>query len=517
MTSILRIERLSEAAASASRHPLAGYASGVCLIGISVLTASALEFWFDVSNSSMVFLAGVLLTAVWYGQRVAVVTAIAAFLVYNFYLVEPRFTLQFAGTQDLITILVFVAVALLTGRLAGQAHDARQKAESRAALFSRMFQISKSIADQRDSRSIGETLAKGVADIVQDAVVFKPNGADANGVLGALVTFGSTSFSPPSLEALSRASRSGRGPVHNEQAHGEKWELLGLGDAEDPAGAIAWRPARARDTGALGAVPVLIELANATLANRRLARLQIELDARAANDRFRSALMSSLSHDFRTPLATILASATSLLDFDRAFDNATKRDLLTSIQEEVERINRFISNIFGMTRLEEGIVQPRLQWITPAEIVESAAERQKSRRPPFQVDVEIRTGDAVVYADPILLEQSLTNILDNAAVHAIGATRVVIRAETSGPDVRFSVMDDGPGIDPAHIQRIFDKFYRLDSIAPSNKGSGLGLAIARGFVEAMNGRIEAASAEPNSRGLSVSIYLPGKSIEAMPA
>jgi two-component system sensor histidine kinase KdpD len=170
-----------------------------------------------------------------------------------------------------------------------------------------------------------------------------------------------------------------------------------------------------------------------------------------------------------------------------------------------------------MTRLEEGIVQPRLQWITPAEIVESAAERLKSRRPPFQVDVEIRTGDAVVYADPILLEQSLTNILDNAAVHAIGASCVVIRAETSGPDIRFSVIDDGPGIDPAHTQRIFDKFYRLDSIAPSNKGSGLGLAIARGFVEAMNGRIEAASADPNSRGLSVSIYLPGKSIEAMPA
>jgi two-component system sensor histidine kinase KdpD len=465
----------------------------------------------------MVFLAGVLFTAVWHGQRVAVVTAIAAFLVYNFYLVEPRVTLQFAGTQDLITILVFVAVALLTGRLAGQAHDARQQAESRAALFSRMFQISKSMADQRDSKSIGETLAKGVSDIVQDPVVFKPSDAKADAGHGALITFGSKPFTPPSLEAFNRASRSGRGLAIHDEADGERWELLGLGDAEDPAGAIAWRPLRARDAGALGAVPVLIELANATLASRHLARLQIELDARAANDRFRSALMSSLSHDFRTPLATILASATSLLDFDHAFDNATKRDLLTSIQEEVERINRFTANIFGMTRLEEGIVQPRLQWITPAEIVESAAERLKSRRPPFQVDVEIRTGDAVVYADPILLEQSLTNILDNAVVHANGASRVVIRAETSGPDVRFSVIDDGPGIDPAQTQRIFDKFYRLSTVAPSNKGSGLGLAIARGFIEAMNGRIEAASAEPSSRGLTVSIYLPGKAIEAMPA
>lgn len=517
MKPIVSSEWFTKVATGAWRHPLGGYAIGVCLIGISVLTASALEFWFEISNSSMVFLTGVLLTAVWFGQRIAVVTAIAAFLVYNFYLVEPRFTLQFAGTQDLVTILVFVAVALLTGRLAGQAHDARQQAESRAALFSQMFQISKSMADQRDSKSIGETLARGVADIVQDAVVYKSNAADATVAHGELITFGTRSFTPPSLNALNRASRSGRSFVMSEDANGDSWELFGLGDAEEPSGAIAWRPARARDAGALSAVPVLIELANATLASRHLARLQIELDARAANDRFRSALMSSLSHDFRTPLATILASATSLLDFDRAFDDATKRDLLTSIQEEVERINRFIGNIFGMTRLEEGIVQPRLQWITPAEIVEGAVERLNSRRPPFQVAVEIMTGDAVVYADPILLEQALTNILDNAVVHASSASRVVIRAEASGPDVQFSVIDDGPGIDPAHSQRIFDKFYRLNNAAPSNKGSGLGLAIARGFVEAMNGRIEAASADENCRGLRISIYLPGKSIEAMPA
>lgn len=516
MNSVRVPVRLAGAAVRAWRQHLAGYAAGACLIGVSALTASALESWFDITNSRMVFLAGILFTAVWFGERVAVVTAVAAFLVYNFYLVEPRFSLQFAGTQDFITVLVFIAVGLLTGRLAGQAHDARQQAETRANLFSKMFQISQTIADRRDQSGIADALARGIADILQDTVVYRSGPAQKGEEGDEIRAYGNNSHGPLALQALGPASRGGRGVSLHETMNGEQWEIAGLGDAADPAGAIAWRPARARDAGSLGAVPVLIELANATLAKRHLAGLQIELAVRAANDRFRSALMSSLSHDFRTPLATILASATSLLDFGRTFDEATKRDLLSSIQEEVERINRFIGNIFSMTRLEEGIVQPRLQWITPAEVVEGAAERLKSRHPPFRVDVEILTDDAVVFADPILLEQALTNILDNAVVHAKSATRVVMRAQNSGSDVQFSVIDDGPGVDPAHIPRIFDKFYRLDDAATSSSGSGLGLAIARGFVEAMNGRVEATGAGENMRGLKVSIYLPGKLIETMP-
>jgi K+-sensing histidine kinase KdpD len=497
-------------------HPLSGYAAGVCLVAISVLTAGALEFWFSVSNSSMVFLAAVLLTAVWFGQRVAVTTAIAAFLVYNFYLVEPRFSLQFAGAQDLITILIFVAVALLTGRLAGQAHDARQQAESRAALFASMFNISKTMADRRNPADIALSLAEGVAEILAQTVIYQPAPGNGDAIAGAVRTLGSTRANPPSLGALRSAARAGRGTLLDEVAGGELWRIAGLGDAVDPAGAIAWRPASVPDEGVHGAISVLIELANVTLAKLHLARLQAELAARTANDRFRNALMSSLSHDFRTPLSTILASATSLMDYGATFDDATRRDLLTSIQEEVDRINRFIANIFAMTRLEEGVVQPRLQWVTPAEIVEGAAERFAARRPPFQIAIEIETGDAVVHADPILAEQALTNVLDNALAHATGARRVVIRADGVGDDVRIAVTDDGPGVDPSQVQRIFEKFYRLQPESSSNKGTGLGLAIARGFVEAMKGRIQAESPVEGGSGLRISMFLPAKVLGAMP-
>ena len=496
--------------------PPSGYAVGVGLVAVSVMTAGALESWFNVSNSSMVFLAAVLLTAVWFGQRVAVTTAIAAFLVYNFYLVEPRFSLQFAGAQDLITILIFVAVALLTGRLAGQAHDARQQAESRAALFASMFNVSKTMADRRNPADIALSLAEGVAEILAQPIVYQAAPGTTDAKAGAMHVLGPKEVIPPSLDALTSAARSGRGTLLDEFAGGEQWRIAGLGDAVDPAGAIAWRPALVSDEGVHGAVSVLIELANVTLAKLHLARLQAELEARTANDRFRNALMSSLSHDFRTPLSTILASATSLMDYGATFDDATRRDLLTSIQEEVDRINRFIANIFAMTRLEEGVVHPRLQWVTPAEIVESAAERFATRRPPFNIVVEIETDDAVVQADPILAEQALTNVLDNALAHATGAQRVVIRAEPVGDDVRIAVTDDGPGVDPSQVQRIFEKFYRLRPGSSSNKGTGLGLAIARGFVEAMQGRIQAESPVDGNSGLRISIYLPSKILGAMP-
>jgi two-component system sensor histidine kinase KdpD len=211
----------------------------------------------------------------------------------------------------------------------------------------------------------------------------------------------------------------------------------------------------------------------------------------AETDRLRSALLTSLSHDLRTPLASILGSATTLDSYGTRLDEQARQELTGTIREEAERLNRFIANLLDMTRLESGAIEPRLGAVDLAELIGSALERATKILSAHRVELDIPADLPMLDLDPVLFEQVLFNLLDNAAKYAPSGSLIRIEAREDRDRVRLAVIDEGAGIAPADLERVFDKFYRVHAQDRQRAGTGLGLAICRGFIEAMGGAIVA--------------------------
>ena len=224
-------------------------------------------------------------------------------------------------------------------------------------------------------------------------------------------------------------------------------------------------------------------------------------------DRLRSALLTSISHDLKTPLAAVLGSAGTLRDLSGKLSDAEKADLLATIIDESERLNRFIANLLDMTRLESGAVAPNLALHDVSEIVGSALRRANKILVHHKIDVRLAPDLPMVALDAVLFEQVLFNLLDNAAKYAPPDTTIRIQSWREGDAVCVQVADEGDGIPQAELEHIFDKFYRAKKTDQVRAGTGLGLAISRGFIEAMNGTIVAAN-RPDRPGAVFTIRLP---------
>jgi two-component system sensor histidine kinase KdpD len=247
----------------------------------------------------------------------------------------------------------------------------------------------------------------------------------------------------------------------------------------------------------------------AALAVERV-RLVEDLDRAkrtAETDRLRSALLTSISHDLKTPLAGILGAASTLRGLSDALDDHAKTDLVATIIDEAERLNRFIANLLDMTKLESGAIVPNAALHDLGEVVGSALERTSKILSRHRIEVDLAKDLPMVEIDPVLFEQVLFNLLDNAAKYAPAGTTIRIQSWRDRDAVGLQVLDQGDGILTSDIEQIFDKFYRARKVDQVRAGTGLGLAIARGFVEAMQGTISAANRTDRS-GAVFTVRLP---------
>jgi two-component system, OmpR family, sensor histidine kinase KdpD len=227
----------------------------------------------------------------------------------------------------------------------------------------------------------------------------------------------------------------------------------------------------------------------------------------AEAERLRSALLASISHDLRTPLASILGSATSLRARRRDLDDAAQDELLGLIQDEAERLNRFIACLLDMARLDAGAIRPQLDLVDLDDIIGSALKRAGKVLGGHRIALELAADLPMLRLDPVLFEQVLFNLLDNAAKYALPGTEVRLHAWREAGLVRLHVLDESEGIEPAELERIFDKFYRAREAHRKRAGTGLGLTICRGFVEALGGTIMAGN-RPDRTGSVFAITLP---------
>ena len=235
----------------------------------------------------------------------------------------------------------------------------------------------------------------------------------------------------------------------------------------------------------------------------------------AETEKLRSALLTSISHDLRTPLASILGSVSSLKGYRTTLDETAQRQLIDTIQEEAERLNRFISDLLDMTKLEAGAIEPRTEPVDISDIVGSALRRADTILAAHSVSIELPPDLPAARLDPVLFEQVLFNLFDNAAKYAPSGTTISLRASHTASAIVLEVRDEGEGIPRADLERIFDKFYRVRGGDRQRAGSGLGLAICRGFLKAMGGTITAGNRNDRN-GAVFTVTVPVTAIAMLP-
>jgi two-component system sensor histidine kinase KdpD len=493
-------------------------------IATATVVSWALHGFIADESLSMAFLLAVLVSCVIHGRNVGIVSAVLAFLSYNVLFLEPRFRLSFAPVGDTLTLAVFFAVALLTGSLAGRVRDQAIATASRASTMTVLFQASRVLATSVDRREIATMLAKEVARTARgvahvfartgDGIVWSgsaTNPDDASGECSDEVGHEPEADVVAFAEHMWTRLGFSEGGVTFEPLH-ERFSIYPLGTMRQPIGLLICQRPNFAGGVAIGdeTIPILCELGAIAMERAYLMEEMTKTQVLAESERLRTALLSSISHDFRTPLSGILASVTALLEQGEHFSEPTARDLLGDVRDQAERINRYVANLLDMIKLEAGAVSVRLEPTDANDIIAAAARRCKTSAVRGVTAGWLRSipnKSCLVEADPVLLEQAIYNVLDNAIQYSLANSSVEVSLHASLHVAEIVIIDEGIGIPPADLEQVFDKFYRVSTNGPGARGTGLGLSIARGLIEAMGGTVNATSPVLNNRGTAVHICL----------
>ncbi len=480
-------------------------------VAVAVVALTAIGHFFrqdlPVEAADMVYLAAVVAAAFFWGTGPALLAAALGILAWDFFFIEPLYTITIDRPRDFLTGTVFAVVALLTGTLAGRVRREERAAAARIEGLRRIGEFSRRLGEPATEPELLAEIARQAAGLAGSALVMtaeaddlalratEPTGAPLDEAAWAAARW-----------AFNRGEQTGRGTTTLPSA---PWRFLPLRTLRGRLGIVGVRPTEDLDVPRLQALEALVDQAAPALERVRLALEAARATALEETQKLRTALLASLGHDLRTPLAGIQGAASTLASMRDQLDPATSSDLLASIEQDVTRMTRFLASITDLTRLESGEVKPQLAPVSLAHVIDAAV----ARLPGTPLVGVSAPPELHVLADPMLLEQALFNVLDNGVKYAPSGSLVRITASPEQDGVTMQVVDEGVGIPPNELPRIFDSFFRAsrgDRVAP---GTGLGLAIARGLVEAMGGRIAAQSPRPAAPGdglpgTVISIHLP---------
>jgi two-component system sensor histidine kinase KdpD len=453
----------------------------IVYVALAALAAFAAGAALPPASVPMLFLVAVIAAAAQFGLRAGIGTALLGFVVCNFLFVEPRFTLRVDHAHDALALGVLLIAGAATGLLAGRAREEATRAQSRAAMLAELAAFAEEIGRARDAAQIREhALAHLSAAGAAPVLLLERD--------GSLEAQGGAALSADDLAAAERVHR--RHVTQSGAARG--WAGSRFDFAPIQGGVLG---ARADSAG--GAMLASIA-AQSDAAIERLA-----LAGEAEREKLRAALLASLSHDLRTPLATIRGAASTLRELGAALPPAARLDLAVAIDEEAARLARHVDNLLQMTRLRAGL-DLRPDWIDANDVAHGAVARARRAFPDRTINLTPDPAHPLVKADATLLEQALFNLIDNAAKFSRDAVRVVVRGDGDG--LVFRVDDSGPGIAQGDLAHVFEPFFR--SPGTGAEGTGLGLAIVAGIARALGGDAFAASPGADGAATSVTIRLP---------
>lgn len=438
-------------------------------IFLIVLTTSVLFFLRDrlsTATVALLYFLPILISTTFWGLWPGVLAAFAAFLAYNYFFLLPYYTFAVHETQDLVALILFLVIAVFVSQLVGRARSNLTAAVARESETTRLYELSLDLAGVNNLDEIAAVVAHKTAETVNPAhLEISISSIDGAAPLRLTIPENSSQLRKP--DAIF--------PLETVRAFFGEIRLWLNGTALTPGEERLLRAFTAQ--GALA------------LERMALANTETRAKVLEESDRMKSSLLSSVSHEFRTPIATIKAATTSLLIDDIPWETDAGKDLLTTMDEEIDYLNYLVGNLLDMTRIEAGALRPNRQWNILSEILEGVLSRMHRMLGKYQIDTQISEDLPLVPVDYSQIEQVFTNLLHNSAKYAPANSTIQITAVVTGEGtIQVRVKNEGPQVIPEHLDRIFDKFYRVTE-PEKVSGTGLGLSICKGIIEAHGGRI----------------------------
>lgn len=462
-------------------HDAAAAAADYLFATAVTLAAFALTFvadrYLSIANLSLILLTGVLAVAVRKRMAVAVYTAVLCFLGYNFFFTRPRYTLAIANGDDVLAIVLFLIVALVCSRMATRLSDQIASLRTAQQRTRTLLQLGRQLATAAGAAAIREVGARALTQAIGATAHINPD---------------------EQASAVDRNGESGGEWVVplTVGAHGHGTVVFATRASDEP-------DAERRELALAMGQDIALALERARLAHElEQARVQGE------TERLRNALLSSVSHDLRSPLASMIGAADTLAMYETQLPRGERQELLQSIVHEGQRLDRYIQNLLDMTRLGHGALKLHRDWVDATEVLVTATDRLRRFFPALAVQTALPQETVLLYVHPALIEQALFNVLENAAHFSPPDEAVRLEAAVIGEQLQIEVIDHGPGIPPDERARIFDMFHSVSRGDRGNNGTGLGLSICRGMIGAHGGSVEALSTAGGGTTIRITLPLP---------
>jgi two-component system sensor histidine kinase KdpD len=488
----------------AVRRELRGVVIALLLVAATTVIAWALIRYLDLRRGSVIYLLPVMLAGWRLGLLPALVAAVAGVLWSGYFFYSPFYTYYLARPSEIVNLVLFMIVALVTSHLANSMKRQTELARKQENEVSDLYAFSRKLAAAPSATDIYRGIEEHLARLVQRKVVLF--GAEGSGDATA-----NEAAMPKPVHAAIAEIRSGSTlAITADDGTGNIWFIRRVSERTPDFGVIAI------DLGSVRAgtiaemrqrVDDVLSDAAATLERLDVAHALNEAKLRSETELLREALIGSVSHELRTPLASILGAATVLNQSPKIAEDQRLSSLASVVREEAERLNNDIQNLLDATRISREQVKPRLEWIEPADIVNSAIERRRRRLAAHNIAIDMDSNLPFIYVDPVLVEQAFVQIVDNAAKYSPNGSTITVMAKRNGRNVVLSVNDAGAGLTAEEQDQIGQRFFRGPRHKATSSGSGLGLWIAKAFIGVNGGKLQAVSSGIG-QGATMSIHLP---------
>ena len=508
----------------------------LAIVGTLLVTGLiyAFQLYPRIPNISLVYLLVVLTLASTRGLYAAILASVGAFLSFDFFLVPPVYTFTIAKFDEWLALFVFLVTAIITGQLASALRKRAEQARRREHETRILYELVRATNSEEDLNRQLSIVARAVVDVfaswgVRDCEILLPDGKSRLTVQGSasqpadqvklspdeeataswvmtqaqtvelhdvsLVPQKSGDYGPRAIVRSTATKEAVRRYIRmiplkmGQQAIG----VLCLFMEDDPR-LIALEKSlgmeRERSNSQTAFFWTFVDQATAVIERARLRRESLQIELLQRTDALRAALLSSVSHDLRTPLSSIKAAASSLLQEEVQWDDEARRSFALSIESEADRLNRLVANLLDMSRIESGALKPEKEWYPIDELIHDVLGRMQPVLEGRTIHTDLPDDLPPVKLDYLQIDQVLTNLIENALRYTPAGSPIEIGVQAIGDRMIISIADHGPGIPAADRERVFDKFYRvMETQTARTIGSGLGLAVSRGLVEAHGGRI----------------------------
>jgi two-component system, OmpR family, sensor histidine kinase KdpD len=486
------------------------YIFATIVTAIAIGLAFIADRYLSVANLALIFLTAVMTVAVRTRMTVAVYTAILCFIGYNFFFAPPRYTLAISNSDDVLAVTLFLLVALICSRLATRLASQVESLRAAHDYSHTLLTLGQRLAASPDADAVREVGAAALAHGLrcEAAILSRDVEHHLQVAANSSRTLTLTTQDMAAAEwSEQHAEPAGRFTDTLNAAR--CWMLpLGTDDRHLGVAALHFDNGNSPDIERRSLALAMVQDIGQALERARLASELEGARVQGETERLRNALLSSVSHDLRSPLASMIGSAGTLSSYWDQLPTEERKELLGAILGEGQRLDRYIQNLLDMTRLGHGTLKLNRDWTDAAEIVASAITRLRKLFPELRVDTILPHETVLLFVHPALIEQALFNILENAARFSPPGEAVRVIVRVAGDRLFIDVIDRGPGIPEEERARIFDMFYSVARGDRAAQGTGLGLAICRGMIGAHGGSVEALPGEGVGTTIRISLPLP---------